>query len=157
MTFDQNNLSTLNYRFKLDRTPNLEYKVQRLSLPDLSLGTARVPSPFVTIPEPGNLTYGSLQLTFLVGENMRDYLEIFNWMVALGKPDTFNQYRDWRSDCSVFILNSNLNANISVRFTDAYPVSLSGIDFDTTLTETQYATASATFEFTRWYVESINS
>lgn len=154
-TFDQNNLSQLNFKFKLDRTPEIEYRAQSVQLPGLSLGTATVPTPFVPIPMPGNLTYDDLTVTFLVGENMKDYLSIFNWMVALGHPDNLEQYRDFRSDCSVFILDSNLKPNLQYRFTDAYPISLSGPEYDTTLTETQYVTATVTFRFTRWYIDSI--
>jgi hypothetical protein len=154
-TFDQNNLSQLNFKFKLDRTPEIEYRAQSVQLPGLNLGTASVPTPFVPIPMPGNLTYDDLTVTFLVGENMKDYLSIFNWMVALGHPDNLEQYRDFRSDCSVFILDSNLKPNLQYRFTDAYPISLSGPEYDTTLTETQYVTATVTFRFTRWYIDNI--
>ena len=154
-TFDQNNLSQLNFKFKLDRTPEIEYRAQSVQLPGLNLGTAEVPSPFVKIPMPGNITYDDLNITFLVGENMKDYLSIFDWMVALGTPDSLDQYKNWRSDCSVFILDSNLKPNLVYRFTDAYPISLSGVEYDTTLTETQYVTATVTFRFTRWYIDNI--
>ena len=116
-SFDQNNLSQLNFKFKLDRTPEIEYRAQSVQLPALNLGTATVPTPFVPIPMPGNITYDDLTISFLVGENMKDYLSIFDWMVALGRPDKLEQYRDWRSDCSVFILDSNLNPNLVYRFT----------------------------------------
>lgn len=152
---DQNNLSTLNFKFKLDRIPDVEFRAQSVTLPSLNLGTAIMPSPFVELPFPGEVSYDELMITFLVGENMKDYMSIYDWMVALGRPDNLTQYRDWRSDCSVFILNSNLNANINVKFTESYPTSLSGITFDTTLSETQYATATVSFRFTRWYMEKI--
>lgn len=154
-SFDQNNLSQLNFKFKLDRTPEIEYRAQSVQLPGLSLGTANVPTPFVPIPMPGNITYDDLTISFLVGENMKDYLSIFDWMVALGHPDNLEQYRDWRSDCSVFILDSNLKPNLQYRFTDAYPINLSGVEYDTTLTETQYVTATVTLRFTRWYIDNI--
>ena len=154
-SFDQNNLSQLNFKFRLDRTPEIEYRAQTVTFPGMTLGTATVPTPFVPIPMPGNLSYDELTLSFLVGENMKDYLSIFDWMVALGHPDNLEQYRDWRSDCTLFILNSNLKPSVQVRFTDAYPVSLTGVEFDTTLTDTQYATASVSFRFTRWYIETL--
>lgn len=153
---EQNNLSLLNFKFKLDRTPDIEYRAQAVSLPGLTLGTATQPTPFVSVPHPDKLTYDDLTIRFLVGEQMKDYLSIFDWMVALGFPDNFDQYRNWRSDCTVVILDSNLKANFLVRFTDAYPISLSGMEFDTTLSEVQYATAAVTFRFTRWYIEKID-
>ena len=152
---EQNNLSLLNFKFKLDRTPDIEYRAQSVSLPGLSLSSISMPTPFVEIPLPGRISYDDLNLTFLVGENMRDYLSIFNWMNALGIPEDFEQYRNWLSDCSVIITDSNLKANILIRFTDVFPVQLSGIEFDTTLSEAQYATATVTFRFTGWYVEKI--
>ena len=153
---EQNNLSLLNFKFKLDRTPDLEYRAQSVSLPGLSLSSATMPTPFVEVPFPGRISSDDLSLTFLVGENMKDYLSIFDWMVALGIPDDFEQYRNWLSDCSVIITDSNLKANINVRFVDAFPVQLSGIEFDTTLSEAQYAVATVTFRFARWYVERID-
>lgn len=152
--FDQNNLSQLNFKFKLARTPEIEFRAQSVDIPGLSLGAISMPTPHVPYAVPGNMTYGDLKINFLVGENMKDYLEIYNWMVALGHPDDFDQYQDIKSDCSVAILDSNLNANINMRFTDAFPIDLSGVSFDTTLSQTQYVTASVTFRYTRWYVES---
>lgn len=154
-TFDQNNLSQLNFKFRLDRTPDIEYRAQTVQIPGMNLGTAEVPTPFVKIPLPGNISYDELQIGFLIGENMKDYLSIYDWMVSLGYPDRLGQYRDLQSDCSVFVLDSNLNPQFNVRFTDAYPVSLSGFTLDTTMTETQYATATVTFRYTRWYFEPI--
>lgn len=155
VNIEQNNLSLLNFMFRLDRTPDIEYRCQSVTLPSMSLGTAIAPTPFVVLPFPGEVEYDELTLQFLVGENMRDYLSIFDWMVALGRPDSLDQYRNWRSDCTVFILNSSMRANLTAKFTEAYPVNLSGITFDTTLSEIQYATATVTFRFTRWYVEKI--
>ncbi len=155
-TFDQNNLSLLNFKFKLSRTPEIEFRAQTVDLPSMQLGTAYAPTPLgIRMPQPGNITYDDLRITFLVGEEMKDYQEIFNWMVALGHPDSTDQYKDIRSDCSVVILDSNLNSNINIRFTDVYPVNLTGINFDTTLSQTQYATASVTFKFLRWYIENL--
>jgi hypothetical protein len=78
-------------------------------------------------------------------------------MVALGKPDDFEQYKNWLSDCNVFVLSSNLKPIFSYRFTDVYPIELSGISFDTTLSEAQYATATVTFKYTRFYIDPINN
>lgn len=155
MALEQNNLSLLNYKFKLSATPNIEYRVQTLQLPGMDLGEAVMPTPFVRITNPGNITYGDLSVTFLVGEEMKDYLEIYSWMVKLGHPDSYDQYTGERYDASVLILSSAMRPIINVRFTDIYPSSISSIDFDTTLAEVQYATATATFRFNRMYYDAI--
>jgi hypothetical protein len=153
---EQNNLSLLNYRFRLSNTPNLEYKAQQISIPGMNLGAAAVPTPHVPLYFAGNITYDELSITFLVGEQLKDYLEIYNWMIRLGYPDRLEQYRNPEPiDCSVLILDSTFNPYINVRFTDIFPTSLSGIDFDSTLSEVQYATATVNFRFNRYYFDII--
>jgi hypothetical protein len=150
----QNNLlSPLGFNLKIAITPNVNYSVQKVTMPGLQLGAANIPTPFVRLSNPGNLTYDTLDVTFKVGENLENYLEIFNWMVALGHPDTFTQYEKKTSDASVIILNSARHPIFSVHFTDLYPASLSPIDFNTTLTDIQYVDAVVQFNFNRFYYD----
>lgn len=151
----QNNLSQLNFRLKLNTTPELEMRIQTVTIPGLNLGTIDIPTPFVVIPEPGNISYEQLTVTFMVGEEMKDYMEIFDWMVGLGYPDGLGTYTRKFIDGSVFILNSSQKVLKNIRFTNMYPVSLSDLSFDSTLTEVQYATATASFRFERFYYENV--
>jgi len=155
--FDQNNLSQLNFKVKLPTLNQLEMRAQSVVIPGLNLGQALVPTPFVRVFEPGNVEYSDLQVNFMVGENLKDYLEIYNWMVQLGYPDGLGQYKQKAIDGSVLILNSSLNPIINVRFTDLFPISLSDLNFDSTLSEIQYATATVSFKFTRFYFDTMNS
>lgn len=151
----QNSLSQLNFRLKLYTLPELEMRVQSVVIPGLNLGTIDIPTPFVTIPEPGNISYEQLTVNFMVGEDMKDYMEIFNWMVGLGYPDGLGTYTRKFIDGSVLILNSNQKVLKNVRFTDMYPVSLSDVNFDSTLSEIQYVTATASFRFSRFYYDAV--
>jgi hypothetical protein len=163
MNAQQNSLALLNYKFKLSRTPDVEYRAQSVSIPGLSLGSIDVPTPFgLRTPFHGNIAYDDLNISFLVGEELGDYLEIHNWMTGLGRPDESFNYPASRdnptavtSDITVFILNSAMRPIINVRFTDAYPISLSSLDFDSTLSEVQYAQATATFRYNRFYFDTI--
>ena len=150
---EQNNLSLLNFKFKLDGAPNLEPRVQNVVVPGMELGTAAIPTPFVQLADPGNLSYSPLQVTFMVGENMKDYLEIFNWMVGLGYPDQLGQYQRKLKDGNVLILDSSYKTVVNVRFHNLYPISISDLNFDSTLSEIQYATATISFNFDRFYFE----
>ncbi len=151
-----NLLSPINYAFKLTRTPNVNYAVQQVSIPGLNLGSIDIPTPHVRLPFQGNINYDELRITFKVGEDLANYLEIFNWMNALGHPDGYSQYEDQKSDASVIILASSKRPSISVDFTDCYPTSLSTLDFDSTITDIQYVTVDATFKFTRFYYNVID-
>lgn len=155
-----NFLSPLGYKFILSRAPNVEYFVQEVTLPGLNLGAAVQVTPFVNIPRPGDkLEFEQMSVTFRVNENLDNYIEIFNWMVALGRPESFNQYtlkdEPYRSvdrqrdtvvsDISVTILTSAMNANVNFLMRDCFPVSLSNITMVSTASDVDYIAATATF------------
>ena len=52
------------------------------------------------------------------------------------------------SDGSLHILNSNFQDVAIVKFKDLFPVTLSSLEFDSSLTDTNYFTAEATFKYT---------
>jgi len=146
--------------------PQLEQTFQS-KLPSLNLPSYNSPNPFVKIPEPGeHIDYGDLELTFRVDENLKNYLEIHNWIRALGKPKDFSEYRALsqnknytgdgiRSDISLTILSSAKNANYEIVFTDAYPYELSKLTFDTTDQTVDYIEASATFKYVLFEIKDI--
>ena len=167
MAVNNNLLSALGFSFKLDRTPNTEYLIQTATIPGLSLGSANIATPLVRIVNPGNLTYEDFTITFKVSEDLSSYMNIFDWMIALGHPDSLDQYKhprgstsitpykEWRSDASLIVLNSAKRPIMDVSFTGCYPTSLTNITFDATLTEVQYIEATATFAFERMYYNPI--
>ena len=154
-----NFLSPLGYKFILQRVPHVEYFVQRVTLPDMTSPTADTPNPFVRIKNPGDhIDFGDLSVTFKINENMDNYLEIYNWMISLGKPVSFDQYNLKtqfpaaavadeliRSDISVIILTSGKNPNIEFKMRDCFPTALTSIDFNTTDSSIDYIEATATF------------
>lgn len=153
---DVNNLSPLGFVFKLHRLPNTEFHVQGASFPGMSLGVATVGTGFVRIPMPGNISYDTFSVTFKVNENMKSYTDIFDWMVSLGHPDNLDpQFENIKSDASLVILNSSKRPQISVKFTDCFPTYISPIEFDTTMEDVQYVTATANFTFLRMYFEEL--
>ena len=165
-----NFLSPTGYKLLLSRAPNVEFFVQRVSLPSLTLPVAYQPNPFVQIPRPGeHLEFGELRVTFKVNENLDNYLEIYNWMVALGKPEDFNQYllkdRPYQgtgeqkdtvvSDVTLTLLTSAMNANIEFTMRDCFPISLTDLEVDSTVSDIEYITASATFAVRDYIIDKI--
>jgi hypothetical protein len=148
---DLNNLNPLNFRFILTEVPNVEFRVQSVEVPGMELGMAPVTNPFIRVQDTGSLEYGPLSISFLVGENMNDYLEIFDWMVDMGMPDGLGTYNRRFSDGSVLILNSSYKKIIEVKFTNLFPISISPLSFNTTDSDVQFIRATATFNFDRFY------
>lgn len=149
-------MSPLNFGFKLDRTPNLEFMIQGVTIPGMSLSTADVGTPFVRLPQTGSLAYDDLMITMKVNESAESYLEIIRWMNTLGHPETYETYEFLRSDCSVLVMNSAKKPIIDVQFTDAFPVYISPLNFTTTVQDVQYITVDVGFKFTRFYYKQID-
>lgn len=164
---NKNFLSPLGFKFQIKKTPHLNYFVQSVNLPTVSIGTVEIGTPFTKIPFPGDkLTFGQLDVTFKVDEDMENYTEIFNWMIAMGHPDNFAtgaamyaappmSGNGVYSDLSLVILTNTLNGNKMVNFTDAFPINLSDITFDSTLSDVEYVTATATFAYRRFTLASL--
>jgi hypothetical protein len=161
---NKNFLSPLGFRFSLARAPNLNFNVQSVRIPGLQLGEIEVPTPFVRIPTSDGITYNPLSLTFRVSEDLDDYLEIHNWMVGLGAPASFDQYKALKnadpanplsvlSDMTVIIMNSSMKPNIKVSFHDAFPVSLGDLEFNTTDTDVNYIQCTVDFKYLRYHIE----
>ncbi len=63
--------SPVQFRFKILKIPNVEFFVQSVNIPGITLGEATQTTPLKDIPIPGDkLNYASLDLSFLVDENL---------------------------------------------------------------------------------------
>ena len=123
------------------------------------------------------LTFENLEIQFLVDEKLINYREIHKWLVGIGFPKSREQFESFRKefseifptntqnkgnllntgnainqaamygDANLLVMSSKNNPVIEVRFSDLFPVALSGLQFDQQLTDTTYLTATATFSY----------
>ena len=167
---NRNFLSPLNFRLVLQKAPLLNFFLQGASIPGLTFaGNVIMPTPLLDIPIPGErLVYSPLTVSFMVDEDMTNYLEIFNWMISLAANDLQPSIayraqtsieadvnsRD-RSDIKLMILTSSKNPNIEVNFIDAFPSQLGELNFNTTATGVNYLESSVTFEYIKYNITMI--
>jgi uncharacterized protein YozE (UPF0346 family) len=169
-----NYLSPLGFRFILDRTPTTNYFVQLTSLPSITLGDFDEATPLVNLPYPGDkLRFNPFDITFRVDEDMRNYKEIYDWLIGLGYPESTdqravfaNQARGTNlsggtgkdavySDASLIIMTSAQNPNVRINFRDCFPIDLSTLQFNTTSQDVNYLEASATFRYSLYTIDLI--
>lgn len=165
---NKNFLSPLNFTFRLKRAPHVNFFIQKINLPSLSVGPVDIPNPFDRIPWSGeHLTYGNLDIVFKVDEDLENYLEIYNWINALSKPESYQQYADIKaqpsysgngvfSDIDLLVLTSAKNPNYRVTYVDAFPISLGALEFDTTNTDVNYLAVPVTFRYLSYSVKKIS-
>ena len=124
-----------------------------------------------------DLTFDNLEITFLVDEKLENYRELHQWLVGIGFPKARTQFSSFRKDesssfptaesvkgdvtksgvpsgvqamfgdATLTIMTSKNNPVIEVRFSDLYPVALSGLAFNQQETDVTYLTATATFTY----------
>ena len=159
---NRNFLSPVGFKFTLAKYPKVSFFCNSSRIPELILGTAIQPSYLKDLDVPGEkITYGDLSIRFLVDESLENYMAVHNWITGLGFPETTQQFknlttnddgiRDLKeqfSDGSLSILNSNYRTTANVKFKDLFPVSLTSLEFDATVSDIQYFTAEATFKYT---------
>ena len=87
--------SPIQFRFKCTKLPEVEFTCQTANVPSISLGETTMPTPLKDIPIPGdNVSYSSLDISFLVDENLNNYKEIHDWILGLGFPQSHDQFKN---------------------------------------------------------------
>lgn len=165
---NKNMLSPTGFRFTLNRAPSISYFTYSAPIPGISLAELEVANPFIAIPYPGDkVRYESLALRFRVDEDLKNYLEIHNWMISIGYPESFSQsaHKGNRSqpfknggiysDGSLVILTSNQNANLSINFEDLFPSALSELTFDASVADIEYLEATVTFRYKLYTIQKL--
>lgn len=167
---NKNFLSPIGFKFNLSKAPKVDFFSTAANIPSIDLGVAVQPSYLKDISIPGDkLVYNDLSLSFFVDENLENYLQIHNWMRALGYPESVQEFQDLLnedsentnnllqqfSDGTLLIFNSNFLPVVKVNFKDLFPTSLSQVEFDSQGVEVSYVTATVTFKYTIYDIQSM--
>ena len=116
------------------------------------------------------VTYENLTIQFIVDEHLENYIEMHNWMIGIGFPKSRQQFTNFRSttsntsnadgkaqtdigkvglsvperplysDATLSILSNKNNPLVEIRFSDCFPVSLSGLDYTQQVSDVEYLT-----------------
>jgi len=158
-----NPLSPNGFKFTIGSLPEVEYFCQQVTIPGITFGDPILANPFANMPIPGDhLTYDTLKIRFLVDEQMDNYIAIYNWLIGLGFPQSYQQYVNYVSTSqapvltqlatnystgTMQILNNTNNPVKIVTFNDLFPVAIETLDFQSTNTDVPYLQGDATFRF----------
>ena len=161
---NMNFLSPIGFKFQLGNFPEVNYFCQAATLPGISIGTIAVPTPLKTIELSGDeVTFEELSIRFVVDENMKNWLAIYDWIIGLGFPTKEGQEKyaklaatsELTTDAVLTVLTSNMNPQINFRFNECFPLSLSSIAFDSGGTDIEYVTADVSFRYDVYTVENL--
>lgn len=160
-----NPLQSNGFMFTINKLPSISFFCQEANLPGLDLPKADFTSPLVNSGNPGDkLFFADLNITFLVDEKMTNYKAIAEWMMALGFPQSYDQYTSFIADRTdalntnearaavsdgvLQIMDSSNNVVQTITFIDMFPTSLSSLQLQTTSGDTNYLAGQASFVYT---------
>ena len=169
-----NYLSPINFDFQINKLPKVKYFCTGVTLPGITFSEA-VHSTTLAIQSylPGdNIVFDPLTIKFIVDEDMKNYQEIYNWIIQLGPgydTDDFKSlvdskqtvtgkfsnasFEDMYSDATLMVNTSSNNANVEFMFEDCFPTSLGTIEFSTQ-NDQEYATCDLTLRYTLFKIKT---
>ena len=81
-------LSPIGFRFTLANFPELNYFCQAANIPGVSLAGIDFPTPIKNIQFSGDeVSFEELAIRFVVDENLKNWLSIYDWIIGMGIPD----------------------------------------------------------------------
>ena len=157
-------LSPIGFKFQLNNFPEVNYFCQSATLPGISISAIDVPTPLKTIAMAGDeVAFEELSIKFIVDENMKNWLSIYDWIIGLGFPTKEGQEKykklsensELTTDATLTVLTGNMNPQINFIFQECFPLSLSSIAFDSGGTDIDYVTADVSFRYDFYRVENL--
>jgi hypothetical protein len=127
------------YRFSIKRLPRINYFAQKVTLPEFaSVGAIQQPTRFSAVNHPSTkVSFANLNLEFIIDEKLENWRELYNWMRTIYLVNSYDDFED----------KDTMVPTQEIRFHNLLPVSLSGIEFDSTDPDLAPRTATATFAF----------
>jgi hypothetical protein len=180
--YSQNNQFQLN----IPIFPLTQWFVVSCNVPGVTMGQGVVPTPLIDVPLMGDkLTYDQFNMTFLVDEKLKNYIELHDWLVNMAAPQNTAQFgartseyviapsqptkfyvdgqvvtgstsdRDLYCDIQLTILSSKNNPVAVITMQNAFPVSLSALDYTQQDTDTTYVQCNVSFAFMLYTITAV--
>ena len=154
---NRNFLNPIGYLLKLEKFEGVDFFCQAANVPDVSMSTVEVASPFRNLPivPGGGVTFGDFTVRFIVDEDLKNYYSIHSWMRDNGNADQMAREtpkNDIYTNGQLHIVTSQYNPAFVVEYRDLFPVALSPLQFDATITDVEYITAEVTFKHQQFFI-----
>ncbi len=126
----------------------LELMCNGVTLPGMSGGVMEIPSPARPLPQPGgSIMFDDLYINFIVSEDAREWIYLFNWIREIEFASTISQ-NPYYSQAELIILSNKFNPLLSFTFHDCFPYVLGVLDFSSENATTDTMTSNCSFKFT---------
>ena len=154
---NRNFLNPIGYLLKLEKFAGVDFFCQSANVPDVNMPSIDVASPFRNLPiiPGGGVSFGDFSVRFIVDEDLVNYNSIHKWIRDNGNADQMARTtpeQDIYTNGQLHIVTSQYNPAFIVDFQDLFPVSLSNLQFDATISDVEYITAEVVFKHQQFFL-----
>ena len=154
---NRNFLNPIGFILKLEKFNGVDFFCQTANVPDVTMPTTEVATRFrnLNIIPGGGVTFGDLVVRFIVDEDLVNYNSVHKWIRDNGNADEMLRQtsdEDQYTDGQLHILTSAYNPAFIVDFRNLFPVALTNLQFDATMTDTEYITAEVVFKHQQFFL-----
>ena len=154
---NRNFLNPIGYLLKLEKFAGVDFFCQSANVPDVNMPTIDVASPFRSLPiiPGGGVSFGDFSVRFIVDEDLINYNSIHKWIRDNGNADQMARTtpeEDIYTNGQLHIVTSQYNPAFIVDFQNLFPISLSNLQFDATISDVEYITAEVVFKHQQFFI-----
>lgn len=136
--------------------PDMIYFCQKANIPGVSLGQAIQQTPNLDLYHSGTkLEYSTFDVSFLVNEDLTAWTTLYKWMLDLSSVESsYTKRKESRKQAILTIMSNQNNPKIRIKYLNLFPISVSDLELDTTLSAEEHIVATASFRYDWFEIEN---
>jgi len=148
VTSNKNLLSLTGFKLQISGNDyrNTEYFAVSATLPSINLPEIELHYRNQHGFLPGEkIQYDPISIRIAVDEELKVYDELYQWILTNAKSKTLDV-----REMSLVFLTSHNNVSRVMRFTNAFPTSVGSVEFNTQMSDVEYAYVDVSFRYDRF-------
>ena len=158
---NRNYLSPLGFKLELELFDGVDFFCQQANIPEITMPVTQVPTRYRSVPivPGGGVTFGDFSVQFIIDEDLVNYNSIQKWIRRNGNDgpaSTIVPGEPEYSNGRLLITTSNYQVKKAIAFKGLFPISITSVPFDATVTDQEYFTANVVFKYHNYMITDTN-
>ena len=158
---NRNYLSPLGFKLELELFDGVDFFCQQANIPEITMPVTQVPTRYRSVPivPGGGVTFGDFSVQFIIDEDLVNYNSIQKWIRRNGNDggdSTIVPGEPEYSNGRLMITTSNYQVQRVIVFKGLFPISITSVPFDATVTDQEYFTANVVFKYHNYMITDTN-
>ena len=158
---NRNYLSPLGFKLELELFDGVDFFCQQANIPEITMPVTQVPTRYRSVPivPGGGVTFGDFSVQFIIDEDLVNYNSIQKWIRRNGidgGDSTIVPGEPEYSNGRLLITTSNYQVKKAIAFKGLFPISITSVPFDATVTDQEYFTANVVFKYHNYMITDTN-